>query len=139
MFGKARNLSAPEALTARILFDNKRDGMASDELVRNASKAAALLGVLGNEKRFAIVCHLQNVELSVGAIAEKVSLSQSALSQHLAKLRAMNLVQTRRDRQTIYYRTDAVAVEMLIETMERLFGNSSARRHENDQHNRRAS
>lgn len=113
--------------------------MASDELVRNASTAAALLGVLGNEKRFAIMCHLQNAELSVGAIAEKVELSQSALSQHLAKLRAMNLVQTRRDRQTIYYSTDSVAVEMLIETMERIYGNASTRRHESGQHNRRAS
>ena len=41
--------------------------------------------------------------MSVGAIAEKVSLSQSALSQHLAKLRSLNLVETRRDRQMIYY------------------------------------
>ena len=41
--------------------------------------------------------------MSVGAIAKKVSLSQSALSQHLAKLRSLNLVETRRDRQMIYY------------------------------------
>lgn len=113
--------------------------MASDELVRNASKAAALLGVLGNEKRFAIMCHLQDAELSVGAIAEKVELSQSALSQHLAKLRAMNLVQTRRDRQTIYYSADSAAVEMLIDTMERIFGNLPARRHDPELHDRRAS
>lgn len=113
--------------------------MASDELVKNASKAAALLGVLGNEKRFAIMCHLQDAELSVGAIAEKVSLSQSALSQHLAKLRAMNLVQTRRDRQTIYYSTDAAAVEMLIETMEQIFGDSPARHHGTEVHSRRVS
>jgi ArsR family transcriptional regulator, virulence genes transcriptional regulator len=132
-------LSASQTLKPKFSSTYPRDGMASDELVRNAGKAAALLGVLGNEKRFAIMCHLQKTELSVGAIAEKVSLSQSALSQHLAKLRAMNLVQTRRDRQTIYYSSDAVAVEMLIETMERIFGNSPARRHETEQHNRRAS
>jgi DNA-binding transcriptional ArsR family regulator len=113
--------------------------MASDELVRNASKAAALLGVLGNEKRFAIMCHLQHAEMSVGAIAEKVELSQSALSQHLAKLRALNLVQTRRDRQTIYYSSDSAAVELLIDTMERIFGDLPTRRNDSELHDRRAS
>lgn len=102
--------------------------MVSDELVRNAGNAAGLLGVLGNEKRFAIMCHLHDGELSVGAIAEKVSLSQSALSQHLAKLRAMDLVHTRRDRQTIYYRCDSSAVLLLLETMEQIFGNPKPRR-----------
>lgn len=68
--------------------------------------AASFLGVMANTKRLAIM-HLlveRQAELSVGAIAEHVHLSQSALSQHLAKMRAADLVQTRRDRQTIYYR-----------------------------------
>lgn len=108
--------------------------MVSDELVRNAGKAAGLLGVLGNEKRFAIMCHLHEGELSVGAIAEKVSLSQSALSQHLAKLRAMDLVQTRRDRQTIFYRCQSSAVELLLETMERIHGNARPRRQNGEVH-----
>ncbi len=112
--------------------------MVSDELARNAGKAAALLGVLGNEKRFAIVCHLHHGELSVGAIADKVQLSQSALSQHLAKLRAMDLVRTRRDRQTIYYSCSSTAVEMLLETMERIFGPLRPRRQPSEVRDRRA-
>jgi ArsR family transcriptional regulator, virulence genes transcriptional regulator len=111
--------------------------MVSDELVRNAGKAAGLLGVLGNEKRFAIMCHLHEAELSVGAIAEKVSLSQSALSQHLAKLRAMDLVQTRRDRQTIYYSCDSSAVELLLDTMEGIYGSVPKRRQNSELHDDR--
>ena len=77
--------------------------MVSKKLIANAEAAAALLTLMGNEKRLLIVSHLADGEMSVGAIAEKVLLSQSALSQHLAKLRALDLVETRRDRQMIYY------------------------------------
>jgi DNA-binding transcriptional ArsR family regulator len=60
--------------------------------------------------------------MTVGAIAEKVDLSQSALSQHLAKLRSMNLVETRRDRQMIYYSCKSESVRRLLETLEDIFG-----------------
>ena len=72
-------------------------------LAENADDAAALLALLANGKRLTIIEHLLEREMTVGAIAKKVSLSQSALSQHLAKLRSLNLVETRRDRQMIYY------------------------------------
>ncbi|TJW70145.1 MAG: transcriptional regulator, partial [Mesorhizobium sp.] len=60
--------------------------MISSKLVANAESAAAFLTLMGNEKRLLIVSYLIEGEMSVGAIAEKVQLSQSALSQHLAKL-----------------------------------------------------
>ncbi|TIO38132.1 MAG: transcriptional regulator, partial [Mesorhizobium sp.] len=63
--------------------------MISSKLVANAESAAAFLTLMGNEKRLLIVSYLIEGEMSVGAIAEKVQLSQSALSQHLAKLRAL--------------------------------------------------
>jgi DNA-binding transcriptional ArsR family regulator len=92
------------------------------KLGNNAEEAAALLSLLANGKRLTIVEHLiDNDELSVGAIAEKVSLSQSALSQHLAKLRSMNLVETRRERQTIYYSCHSEAVRRLLGTLEEMF------------------
>jgi DNA-binding transcriptional ArsR family regulator len=84
--------------------------------------AAAFLTLMGNEKRLAIMTHLIDTELSVGAIADKVELSQSALSQHLAKLRAFDLVQTRRDRQTIYYSCRSEAVRKLLYLLEQIFG-----------------
>jgi ArsR family transcriptional regulator, virulence genes transcriptional regulator len=87
----------------------------------NADEAAALLSLLANGKRLTIMEHLIDKEMSVGAIAEKVSLSQSALSQHLAKLRGMNLVETRRERQTIYYSCHSEAVRRLLGTLEEMF------------------
>ena len=73
--------------------------MISKKLAANAETAAAFLNLLGNEKRLLIMNHLAGGELSVGILAQRVLLSQSALSQHLAKLRAFGLVDTRRDRQ----------------------------------------
>jgi len=66
--------------------------------------------------------HLLDNEMSVGAIAEKVDLSQSALSQHLARLRSMNLVETRRDRQMVFYSCRSPSVRRLLETLEDIFG-----------------
>jgi DNA-binding transcriptional ArsR family regulator len=96
--------------------------MVSKKLVDNIEAAAALLDLLGNDKRLIIVSHLIEGEMSVGAIAEKVELSQSALSQHLAKLRKLDLVQTRRDRQMIYYSCRSEAVRSLLATLEEIFG-----------------
>jgi DNA-binding transcriptional ArsR family regulator len=71
----------------------------------NAGEAADFLLLLANEKRLLVLCELMaTVEMSVNDLAHAVGLSQSALSQHLAKLRAEGLVCTRREAQTIYYR-----------------------------------
>ena len=69
-----------------------------------AAQAAELLKALGNERRLMILCRLVDREYAVGELAEVVGLSQSALSQHLAKLRESKMVVTRRVAQTIYYR-----------------------------------
>ncbi len=79
-----------------------------------AAAAARLLKALANEHRLMILCKLAEGELSVGDLVAAIGLSQSALSQHLAKLRADRLVTTRRDAQTIYYRlTSADAARVL--------------------------
>ena len=69
----------------------------------NACAAAAFLKTLANDHRLMILCELLKGERSVGELEEIVSLSQSALSQHLARLRRSHLVKTRRESQTIYY------------------------------------
>jgi DNA-binding transcriptional ArsR family regulator len=94
--------------------------MPSTDLLDRVDEMADFLAMLGNGKRLAIVVHLMDNELSVGTIAERVSLSQSALSQHLAKLRAMNLVDTRRDRQMIYYSCTTPRVRTLLQTLQGL-------------------
>ena len=75
-----------------------------EQLKANAGEAAEFLQLLGNDKRLLILCELMMAgEMPVTALANAVGLSQSALSQHLAKLRAVELVQPRRESQTIYY------------------------------------
>ena len=69
---------------------------------------------MGNPKRLLIMNHLVAGELSVGVLAKKVKLSQSSLSQHLAKLRAFGLVDTRREGQTIYYICSSGAARELL-------------------------
>lgn len=66
--------------------------------------AAKLLKALANEVRLQILCALTEGELSVGVLNNTVSLSQSALSQHLARLRRDGLVTTRKESQTVFYR-----------------------------------
>jgi DNA-binding transcriptional ArsR family regulator len=96
--------------------------MISGALFEKAGETARFLAILGNGKRLAILCLLVDGEMSVGAIAEKVQLSQSALSQHLAKLRGEELVSTRRVRQTIYYSCRSEQVKEVLDTLDGLFG-----------------
>lgn len=87
----------------------------SSEMAAAAAGAAALLRSMSNEHRLLILCHLvESEELTVGQLVSKVGLSQSALSQHLAKLREEGLVSFRRDAQTLFYRLcDDRAANML--------------------------
>lgn len=74
------------------------------ELLRQSAQAASLLRALANEQRLLILCHLSTAgELNVSALGDRMSLSQSALSQHLARLRADGIVAFRRDAQTLFY------------------------------------
>ena len=68
-----------------------------------AADAAGLMKALGNESRLMILCVLAEGERSVSDLNTIVPLSQSALSQQLARLRQQGLVKTRRESQTIYY------------------------------------
>jgi DNA-binding transcriptional ArsR family regulator len=81
---------------------------------QNASEAVTLLKGLANESRLMIMCVLTEGELSVGQLNQRINLSQSALSQHLAVLREQGLVKTRRESQTIYYRlADSPAMNVI--------------------------
>ncbi|ETI61658.1 ArsR/SmtB family transcription factor [Marinomonas profundimaris] len=92
-----------------------------EDMLRQSSQAAVFLKALSNENRLMILCHLLDQELSVTALNEKLPLSQSALSQHLAILRKDGLVNTRRESQTIYYRIGDAKVKELIQTLHLLF------------------
>lgn len=88
---------------------------------RDVRSAARLLKALANERRLSILCRLGQGEVRVGDLAEAVGLSQSALSQHLARLRAEGLVHTRRKGQTIFYTLASVEASAVIEVLAGLY------------------
>ena len=91
-------------------------------LARQADDAAQLLKLLGNEKRLLILCFLADRgEMTVGELVHAVKLSQSALSQHLAKLRADGLVEFRRTSQTLHYRVADQRTLRLLGTLKEIF------------------
>lgn len=83
--------------------------------------AVAFLNVMSNTRRLIVLTILRQGEVTVGSLAGLVGLSQAALSQHLAKLRAAKLVRTRREAQTIYYSCHSEAVVRLLGLLDELF------------------
>ena len=97
-----------------------KTGMASFE--RKAAEAASLLKLLANENRLLILCRLALAgEVSVGDLADAVGLSQSALSQHLAKMRDEGLLATRREAQTVYYRIADPNAARLLKVLKSIY------------------
>jgi len=92
-----------------------------DRFEASASEAAGLLRALSNERRLMILCQLGDRELSVGQMLPLVGLSQSALSQHLARLREEGLVATRRHGTTIFYRIAEPAVLKVIAVLAEIY------------------
>ena len=87
----------------------------------HAPQAASLMNALGNESRLMILCTLTEGERSVGELNSVVPLSQSALSQQLARLRQQGLVDTRRESQTIHYRLADGPARRIIELLHDIY------------------
>ncbi|HQX27866.1 MAG TPA: metalloregulator ArsR/SmtB family transcription factor [Alphaproteobacteria bacterium] len=87
------------------------------DVERNVEVAVNLLKALSNEKRLMVVCALYRGEKNVGELEKIVGLSQSALSQHLARLRRDGLVNNRRHAQTIYYSLSDKAIEHVLKCL----------------------
>ena len=91
-------------------------------LEAKAGQVADLLSALANDRRLLILCKLvETGEATVGALADDVGLSQSALSQHLARMREEGIVTFRREAQTLWYRIADPRVETLLATLHRLY------------------
>jgi len=86
-----------------------------------AEQAALLMKQLSSPVRLMILCALDNSELSVNELNDKVALSQSALSQHLAKLRSAGLVTTRKDKQLVFYRLAGTEVSQIIALLKTIY------------------
>ena len=92
-----------------------------ETMQQHAPQAAGLMNALGNESRLMILCSLTDGERSVGELNELVPLSQSALSQQLARLRQQGLVKTRRSSQTIYYSLASGPARQVIELLHSIY------------------
>lgn len=97
------------------------DDQASRILQQRADHVAGRLALVANAKRLLILCELAKGERSVGTLQQAVGLGQSALSQHLAKLREAGMVDTRRESQTIYYRISDPDLEVLMAALYEAF------------------
>lgn len=100
----------------------QKDGFDPTDIARHAPVVAAILKSLGNDRRLMILCELaQRSEASVNTLADAAGLSQSALSQHLGKLREAGLVGYRREAQTLWYFIADPRVERLMAHLYDLF------------------
>jgi DNA-binding transcriptional ArsR family regulator len=92
-----------------------------EQLEARAGEAARLLKLLSNERRLLVLCRLVGGEATVNALADAVGLSQSALSQHLAKLREDGLVAYRREGTTLHYRIADRHAERVLELLKDMY------------------
>lgn len=95
--------------------------MKIQELSSQADAAEQLLRLLANRWRLMVLCELLDGELSVGELQVRLGLSQSALSQHLARLRSENLVATRREVNSIFYSVSSHEVRKVLALLHELY------------------
>lgn len=87
------------------------------QMQRNAEKAELLLKQLANASRLMVLCHLVSGEKTVGELAECVGLSQSALSQHLARMREAGLLESEKRGLMVYYRICSMEVQAILSVL----------------------
>ena len=89
---------------------------------KRAGEVSNLLKAMGNARRLMVLCKLvEHGEMTVGDLAREVGLSQSALSQHLARMREERLVAFRRESQTLWYRIADTRTEQLLASLYTIF------------------
>jgi ArsR family transcriptional regulator, virulence genes transcriptional regulator len=94
----------------------------ASDFTRQAGEAVSLLKVMANECRLLVLCYLADAEeLSVGELMDRVGLSQSALSQHLARLRDEGLVSTRKEAQSVFYRVCDPRAQQVLALLHQIF------------------
>lgn len=96
---------------------NTKKNISTHQMKRNAAKAEALLKQLANSHRLMILCSLVGGEKSVGELSDNIDISQSSLSQHLAKLRRAKLVSAEKRGQMVYYRIASMEANALLSTL----------------------
>jgi DNA-binding transcriptional ArsR family regulator len=110
-------------MTTALASKARANKLRPDQLLeQQAREVSRLLSVLANENRLLIVCYLMmRNEMKVGDLVDALHLSQSALSQHLTKLREEGLVEFRRESQTLYYKIADERVTKLVKVLKKLY------------------
>lgn len=97
------------------------------ELHDKAEDVSRILSALSNPRRLVMLCHLlQHGETSVSALVDVIGVSQSALSQHLAMMRAEGLVRARKEGLSVYYSIADSRIKELVSSLERIFCGTQA-------------
>ena len=118
-----RAAEAEESMASnpKTIIKQKVTDLPMDQMKIHANDAARLMKALGNESRLMILCTLAEGERSVGELNEIIPLSQSALSQQLARLRKQGLVATRRESQTIFYSLEQGPADKVIHLLHDIY------------------
>jgi len=102
-------------------MNNTSQPLTITQMQKNAALAEALLKQLANANRLMVLCHLISGERTAGELAEAVGLSQSALSQHLAKLREAGLVESDKRGLSVYYRICSMEAQALLSVLHLIY------------------
>ncbi len=95
-----------------------------NDLEQNAKYVSSVLKAIGNSKRVLLLCKIvEHGEVNAGSLVGVAGLSQSAMSQHLAKLREEKIIKYRREGQSLYYSLYDERIRELIVTLHRLYCN----------------
>ena len=114
-------MSRTQPMQAELPFTLKLNPAA---MISASGKATRLLRAIGNQSRLIILCHLSQGECSVSDLHAALPLTQSALSQHLAKLRREGLVSDRRESRNIFYSLRPGPAERLLEALDDIYNGS---------------
>ncbi len=91
------------------------------ELHDMATNACELLKAMSNKWRLMILCQLSEGEKTVGELQRLLGIGQSAVSQHLAVLRRENIVDSRKNTQSIYYSLSGDQAIKVMATLHEVF------------------
>ncbi len=97
----------------------------SELMDSRVAEAAYMLKAMSNETRLKILCALMDGEKSVNQLSDMTGMLLPAVSQHLARLRASHLVESRREAQTIYYRCSGGVGRVLVDALCNYYDESS--------------
>jgi DNA-binding transcriptional ArsR family regulator len=92
-----------------------------NEMRNNVESSAAFLKLLSNPTRLLVLCNLIESERCVGDLERDLDISQSALSQHLSKLRDEGIVKSEKQGQHVFYSISDSNVVDIINVLYKLF------------------